>query len=67
MDTTRNRAAILATFLRAATADLRRLERRVDAEAQELRAGALDTIEAVAGELEEQVDALAPDPAGGAR
>lgn len=62
MNTTRNRSAVLAKFLRAATFDLRRVARRVDVSAETVRSNALDSIEAVAAELE--AVAVTPDPEG---
>lgn len=61
MNTTRNRAMVLAQFLRAAAADLRAVARRIDDEAATSRATALATIDGVAEALEE---AAAKDPAG---
>lgn len=62
MNTTRNRSAVLAKFLRAATCDLRRVARRVDAAAETTRANALASIDTVAEALE--AVAATPDPEG---
>ena len=64
MNTERNRSAVFAQFLRAATTSLRRIERRIDEAAAAERANALESIESVAEELEKY---SALDPAGDAR
>jgi hypothetical protein len=52
MNTTRNRAMVLAHFLRAAVTDIRSAERRGDVDARHEHDNALASIEAVAEELE---------------
>lgn len=61
MDTTRNRAAVLAKFLRNATRDLRAIAKRVDDEADLARTATIASIDAVAEELE-LVAAAPPRP-----
>jgi hypothetical protein len=52
LDTTRNRSMVLAQFLRNATRDLRETGAAADVDDTELFDNALESIEAVAGELE---------------
>jgi hypothetical protein len=62
METTRNRAAVLAKFLRASTKQLRDVGRRVDAEAEISRGEALASINGVAEVLEDVAAGPAPLP-----
>jgi hypothetical protein len=62
METTRNRAAVLAKFLRASTKQLRDVGRRVDSDAEAARTDALEAIDGVAEQLEEVAAGPAPDP-----
>jgi hypothetical protein len=62
METSRNRAAVAAQFLRAATQQLRNVGRRVDPDAEAARTEALEVIDGVAEQLEDVAAGPAPDP-----
>jgi hypothetical protein len=81
LDTTRNRAMVLAQFLRNAARDIRQVGAAADSEDSDTFDNALDSIDAIAEELETTAagdgagertnadngnDASAPDPAAAA-